>query len=133
MQNDVSQPSSLADHVEAAADSLRSAIHAAYDAPGSDSAVVGGLYRTVADLTLVVDRLPELIRHVAHRIDQLADVVGLETDDSTEMSGPDTAHAAATDLNKAALEIASIASGRPNPIAEAHSRLGALKLPAGES
>jgi hypothetical protein len=110
----------------------RSAIHGAYDDPGVDKTQVAELYRTLSDLTLVTDRLPELIRHIARRIEQLAEVDGIDTDDSTTMSGPDTAHAAATDLRNAALEIASVASGRPNPIATAHSRIGALKLTAGQ-
>ncbi|CAN5725246.1 hypothetical protein BH24ACT5_BH24ACT5_04830 [soil metagenome] len=39
-----------------AAEALRAAIHAAYDDPGSDAALVGELYRTVGELALVVDR-----------------------------------------------------------------------------
>ncbi|MFT6290577.1 MAG: hypothetical protein ACJAR2_001168 [Ilumatobacter sp.] len=50
----------------------------------------------------------------------------------TPVLSPDTAHAAATDLRNAALEIGSAASRRPNPIATAHSRIGALKRTAGE-
>ena len=132
MQNDVSRPTTLADHVEVAADALRSAIHAAYDEPGDETALVAELYRTIADLTLVTDRLPELIRHLARRVDQLADIDGFDTDSTTNESGRDTALAAAAALQTAALELAAIASGRPNPIADAHNQLGALKIRAGE-
>lgn len=132
MQNDVSQPSSLADHVAVAADALRSAIHAAYDEPGDETALVAELYRTIGDLNLVTDRLPELIRHLARRIEQLADIDGLDTDSTTNESGRDTALAATAALQTAALELAALASGRPNPIADAHNRLGALKIRAGE-
>lgn len=128
MQNNVSQPTAVAGHVEAPAEALRAAIHTAYDDPGFEASLVADLYRTMGDLTLITDRLPELIRHLARRVERLADVDGLDTDDSTEESGPDSALAAAA-LQTVALEIAAVASGRPNPIAEAHSRLGALMVP----
>ena len=132
VQNEVSRPTTLGDHVEVAADALRSAIHAAYDEPGDETALVAELYRTIGDLTLVTDRLPELIRHLARRIEQLADIDGLDTDSTTDESGRDSALAAAGALQTAALELAALASGRPNPIADAHNRLGALKIWAGE-
>lgn len=128
MQNDVSQPASVAEHVEVAADAVRAAIHAVYDEPVDDHALVGEMYRAVGEANLLVDRLPELLRHLARRCTELADVDGLDTDSSTDMSGPDASRAAAAAIDAVAFDIAANAAGRANPLGTAHSHLATLKI-----
>jgi len=131
VQNDVSQPAGVSKHVEVAADALRAAIHSVYDDPAPGDRV-GELYRTVGDLSLVVDRLPQLVNHLARRVERLADVDGLHTDPTTETSGPDTARAAAEALEAAALGIASLSAGRTSPVSDAEQLLSTLTVSRAE-
>ena len=131
MQNDVSQPASVADHLHVATEAVRAAIHAVYDTPVDEAAAVGETYRAVGEVNLLVDRLPEPLRHLARNTGRLAEIEGIATDETTDASGHDAAAQAAAAIDGVALELATIASGRSNPLSGAHSLLGTLKIDAG--
>lgn len=128
VQNDVSQPPSVSEHLQVAAEALRSAIHAVYDEPDNNSELVGEMYRAVGEASLIVDRLPELLRHLARRCTQLSDIDGLDTEYSTTESGQEAVLAAAAAIDAVALVIASNSSGRISPLSTAHSQLSTVKI-----
>lgn len=128
MQNDVSQPAGIAGHVEVAAEALRVAIHTVYNDVGSDAALVGELYLAVGDVELIVDRLPQLLRHMERRLVEVADRTQLGTDDAAAGSGPESMRDAAAALSAAAFNISQMSTGRNSPIATARERLAAISV-----
>lgn len=128
MQNDDLQPDGVAAYLETAAVALREAVHAAFDDPGQ----IVELRNAVGDLTLIVERLPQLVRHLVHRSEHLADLEGLVADNTIDESGRDCALAVAVALESVASEIAEVDAEDDSPLAGAHRRLGALTLKAGE-
>ncbi len=70
------------------------------------------MYRAVREVGLVVDRLPTLLRHLAGRVERLAEADGLATDDTTIESGRDAALVAAQRLRAVSVELGALSAGR---------------------